>query len=105
MTTLEIVLIAAAVVASLVVLVKLWVHVIVPTWEFLCDIWYNIVDFVEDYIIDPIKWVCGIPAFFREKKRRAGLTPEERREEDLATLEMLTGLAEVLEKHGVEVKK
>ena len=100
----EVVLIAAAIIASIVVLVKLWVHVIVPTYEFLENVWYNICCFVEDYIIDPIKWVCGIPAFFKEKKRRAGLTPEERREEDLAKLDLLCGIAEVLAEHNVEVE-
>ena len=62
MTTLEVVLIAAAIVASLVVLYKLWVKVIIPTWDALVDAWDWTVnayeatrDFIVEYIIDPIK--------------------------------------------------
>lgn len=64
MTTLEVVLIAAAIIAALVVLYKLWVKVIIPTWDALVVAWDWIVDaydvvmeFISDYIIYPIKAV------------------------------------------------
>ncbi len=78
MTTMEVVVIAAAIVAALVVLVKLWIHVIVPTWDALVRVWDKAVDvydvvaeFVSDYIIYPIKWTV-------KKVRRFFMTPLER---------------------------
>jgi len=74
----EVVLIAAAIIAALVVLVKIWIHIIIPTWDALVDVWdktlqvYDAVaDFVKDYIIYPIKWVV-------KKVRRFFMTPLER---------------------------
>lgn len=62
MTTLEIVLIAAAVVVALVVLYNIWVKIIIPTWDALVDAYdwtvdacVAVKDFVVEYIIDPIK--------------------------------------------------
>ena len=61
MTTLEVVVIAAAIVAALVVLYKLWVKVIIPTWdalvvafEWTVDACVAVKDFIVDYIIYPI---------------------------------------------------
>ncbi len=78
MTTMEVVLTAAAIIAALVVLVKIWIHIIIPTWDALVDLWDKtvgvyeaIADFVKDYIIYPIKWV-------NKKVRRFFMTPLER---------------------------
>ena len=82
MTTMEVVLIAAAIVAALVVLVKLWINVIVPTWEALVRMWdktvevwewtvdavgeviYFIREAVDNYIIYPIK---SVKRWYRRK--------------------------------------
>ncbi len=78
MTTMEVVVIAAAIIAALVVLVKIWIHIIIPTWDALVRVWDKavdvyeaIADFVKDYIIYPIKWV-------NKKVRRFFMTPLER---------------------------
>ncbi len=74
----EVVVIAAAIIAALVVLVKIWIHIIIPTWDALVNVWDKTVevyeavaDFVKDYIIYPIKWV-------NKKVRRFFMTPLER---------------------------
>ena len=64
MTTMEVVVIAAAIVAAIVVLYNLWIKVVIPTWEFMVEVKDRIVDaydvvkeFIVDYIINPIKAV------------------------------------------------
>jgi ABC-type multidrug transport system fused ATPase/permease subunit len=78
----EIVLIAVAVVAAIVVLYQIWVRVLIPIWDALVDAWdwtvnaYEaVVDFVKDYIIYPIKWT-------NKKIRRMFMTPLERVKQD-----------------------
>ena len=78
----EIVLIAVAVVAAIVVLYQIWVRVLIPIWDALVDAWdwtvnaYEaVVEFITDYIIYPIKWT-------NKKIRRMFMTPLQRAKDD-----------------------